>query len=313
MKLLSSIKHRIWAVLKTTVLVVLGAYLAGHVTLHVAKGVLIASALWLGLYLINEEYDRYLEVDEPLDDNLIAESILVIFCIYVGALVLGPPSIIVAAMAMFELLYSYPRFRLKKYPWAGPILSGFIGPTLRFGLGVILSFSASTNFVLIVSVYLMLLVVHLPGAIKSRVFRRVRDKSLGYFTLSSRFIRRLRPLQFLTPIGVVALGILLAQTECLRFFPAGTMAAGLLLAVFLTTATWTMNDIHDHGGPEGAERAITILHEMWRLRFHTKRLGVTFVFALLLAGLSILSCPAVLVAALTGAFLTFDRAVGYHY
>lgn len=329
MELLSSATHRIGAVPKTTVIVILGAYLASReVTWHALAGAGIASLLWLILYALNETYDKLLEEQRGLDgdhENKLEEHegldeipLVEFILMFAGACVVANmldqlSRRIMVLMVVSEMLYTHPWVRLKKYPWAGPVLSGVIGPTLRFGLGVHLGLKPTTNWTLIIGVYVMLLILHLPGALKSRVFRRVRDKGLGYYTLSARFVKHLRPLQFLTPVGVTALGILLSYAEQQKLFPPGTMATGLLLAVFLTTATWTMNDIHDYGGPGDIEYAVVILHDMWKLRFHTKRLRVTIGFAALLGFLFAISSPMAFIAVATGVYLTLDRAVGYRY
>lgn len=269
--LITSIEHRFFAALKTTVIVVFGAYLAGGLNSSAIREVIFASILatllWFGLYVINEGYDWRLEKLLRVDDELFTGCYLLIGMVLALSLRLNLwMFFIFILMVTSELVYCHPRLRFKRFAWAGPVLSGFIGPTLRFGLGVLLAANPHPNFLMLTGFWLLLLGLHLPLALKSRVFRRRRDRELGYLVISDQMTRRLRLAQFLTPLSFLWLGWALNSAEEARLFPEGTFVSGMMLAIALGAATWRMNDIHDSGL---ANSAVKIMHDMWKLKFWT--------------------------------------------
>lgn len=310
----SSLGHRRFTALKSAVLVVLGAHIAGGIGWKAILAAICATILWRALYYINEGYDWGLEKGlwpkaAFFRNNYLLLSIPLIFSLLVDPLIF----IFLVIMAVFELLYCHRLTRLKQYVLVAPILSGILGPTLRFGLGVFTSTHSKANWPLILACWALLLAVHLPGALKSRVFRRLRDRQLGYQAVTERFARVLRPFQFLTPLGVFFLGIILEKTTASGLFPRGTILLGLLSASFLATATWALNNFHDFGDEFEVKTAVKILHEMWRLRFETKQPGISLVAGALIVGLWAFAAPVSILATSTASLLFFYRARTYNF
>ncbi len=300
----SSLAHRRFTAFKTTVLVALGAYISGGLGVRAIFGALLATPEWRTLYYLNEGYDWWLEKGNRPKKRFFQTNFRLLLVIILLSLVLGPGAfVLMVAMAAFELVYTHPRWRLKRYSWAGPVLSGFIGPTLRLGLGVHLGANPATNWNIVMACWLILLAVHLPSAIKTRVFRRRRDQDLGYQAVSDRLARKLRPLQLLTPAGIVTMGLILDRLEQLGIVPQATTAFALAIAVTLTLATWALNDLHDAGQ---VKLSVIFLHDMWKGQFWTAQLEITASFFTFIAG-PLITLPAPTLSMIVGGLLLLCR------
>ena len=165
------------ALAKTAILIVLGAFLSrAEMSLSLLWTTLLAMALWMLLYAINEAWDLRFEQGRQSFRSLWLFLVAVGVVIVSESIVSSTVALYFAGMALSQVAYS--RFRLKKHWWFCLISSGVINPVLRIMCGA--AFGATT---IPVVAYVYFANLHIGGAVITRSLKRARDKSLGYHIL----------------------------------------------------------------------------------------------------------------------------------
>jgi len=223
-------------VTKTAMLVCFGAYFSGTTAAWttVAAGVLAASALWFFLYALNEVWDLALEQGRPISKIWsvgIGGALAAIILLSVSISPLLATLLLLTALS--QAAYSLPPIRAKRYWWMVLLLSGVTNPVLRLHCGAVFGTHAIP-----VLAYLTAILLHVGGAVRTRLLRRARDARLGYRTVP----------EFMRAVGMAAAGggllcvALMCATDILprAFYPL-TVAA----AIF-TGYVWSgkVDDIH---------------------------------------------------------------------
>lgn len=172
--------HRMATVAKTPLLVAFGMYLSGgHFELQtVGVSMLLASLLWAFLYVFNESCD--LTCEENYSVSAWTRIILFIIPLVIsasGLLVSWQLFMLLMMMTIGQIAYCMQPFRLKRYWWVAPLLSGVVNPVLRMECGAIWGSHPVPAAAIVV-----LVSIHLSSAIRTRSLQRERDKRFGYLT-----------------------------------------------------------------------------------------------------------------------------------
>jgi hypothetical protein len=172
---------RLFLVMKTPLIMAGGAYLAGasfrEGGLWLAMG--LASVVWLLLYGLNESSDATCE------RGLVSAGRYQYWLLAVPLVLAASAAWISLGVAAYLLLmvaaqvaYSLPPLRGKRH-WALVVLiSGTINPLLRLQAGAVLGHHA-----LPLLAYVSLVLLHVGGALRTRLLRKERDLRLGYRTV----------------------------------------------------------------------------------------------------------------------------------
>ena len=173
--------HRLPVVAKTPLMIALGVSLSGGAfgAATVGATMLLASALWAVLYILNEATDLLCEHGLHVPRRVLVPlyGLPVVFCVLAGLLsvrLLLP----FAGMTASQFIYCAPRFRLKRYWWAIVLLSGTLNPILRLQCGIVWG----THGVSLLC-YAAFVFAHLGASLRARVLLRERDRRLGYSTV----------------------------------------------------------------------------------------------------------------------------------
>jgi hypothetical protein len=171
---------RVFLVAKTPLIIALGAYLAGPRSQdsHLGLAMELASLLWLGLYALNESSDAAWErgTRARFYSGQVAIIALLALVIVTAALFIDAKlSGLFLSMVATQIAYSLPPLRLKCH-WEFVILiSGVVNPLLRMSCG-----SMFGDHPVPVLAYVTVVLLHLGGALRTRLLRRERDHLLGY-------------------------------------------------------------------------------------------------------------------------------------
>ena len=163
---------------KTPLIVMVGLYLSGGdpAAPEVWFTLLAATLTWATLYALNESADLEIETGQSADRTLKSALLALLAAIILASIFVSPQlAMIILAMVLVQLAYSLPGLRLKRYWWYVIATSGALNPLLRLECGVIWGHQA-----LPLVCYLALVLVHLGGALQTRILRRERDRLLGY-------------------------------------------------------------------------------------------------------------------------------------
>ena len=170
--------HRLSIVAKTPLLIALGASLSGA-DFHfqtVGLSMALATLLWASLYALNEatdlSWEREIDVGRPLRTFLLTAPLLLcilshrvspVLFLYLGVMTAG------------QFAYCVPPLRWKRHWLPLLLLGGALNPVLRVACGAMWGTTP-----LPLTLYGVLLSLHLGSALRSRVLLRERDGRLGY-------------------------------------------------------------------------------------------------------------------------------------
>ena len=171
-------------VAKTALLVWLGAYFAGAgMSVKALEAALLASVLWLCLYVLNEVWDLILEQGHMASKLWTVMLVVAVAGVLLLSMRLSLQlSALLLLMTLAQLAYSLPMIRGKRHWWIVVLLSGVINPLLRVECGAIFG-----KPVLPWLIYVTLVLVHVNGALRTRLLRKDRDTRLGYRTMPEAF------------------------------------------------------------------------------------------------------------------------------
>ena len=213
--------HRLPVLVKTPIIVALGAYFA-HADFQRAEltgALILATLLWAALYALNEMTDVTEEQDYYVSQTIqsVLYTLPILVCVaswfFSKALFLC-----LTAMTFGQYAYCVPAIRLKKYWLTIVLLSGALNPLLRMQCGAIwgtqrIPLLAGTVFVLL----------HLGATFRARTLQRDRDKRLAYH-VAPRFSDWFGPV--CTASGLVGAVVLCLQGILPRFFILYILIAG---------------------------------------------------------------------------------------
>jgi hypothetical protein len=168
-------------VAKTALIVCFGAYFAGTTAAwtRVAGAVLVASALWFFLYALNEVWDLVVEKGRPASKLWTIGLGAALAAIILVSLSISPAlALLLLLTTLSQAAYSLPPIRAKRYWWMVLLLSGVLNPVLRLQCGAVLGAHALPALA-----YAAAVLLHVGGAIRTRLLRRARDAGLGYRTV----------------------------------------------------------------------------------------------------------------------------------
>ena len=336
-------RYRLAAIPKTAIIVFLGLFVSGEQLSH--RDYLVTALcclLWVNLYALNEAIDCLAE--ENKSGGLWAIPLCLILsalCIAGGFLIGGyQAGVLFFLMALSQIAYCWPGLRTKRFVWAGPLQSGLLNPTLRFLLGLSLGLNPATSPKIVLSCFVLLIALHLAGAIKTRVYQTSRDRKLGYQTLSVAFVMRyIEPLQFITPVCAGGLVFLTCGTQGMISLP---VVARVTVTFIVTTGIltiWAINDVYDRARHQlgrlllqnysgsltqaelkaGAAIAnleadagvpsIELLRNLWHFKIPVKLIAPGWLAIAALISLSLPMFPAALTPLAVASTLTICRAV----
>jgi hypothetical protein len=171
-------EYRLLAIVKTPLLIAVGGYLAGGTSNERALGwsMLLGAALWATLYALNEATDAVFEAGDP-DQSELRRWLITVAVLLVGAagFVSAPLLALLGMMAVGQFLYCLPPWRLKRWWWAGVLLSGVMNPLARLQCGAISGAEPVPALA-----YGVLVALHLGAAFRTRTLQRARDRRFQY-------------------------------------------------------------------------------------------------------------------------------------
>lgn len=172
--------YRLSAVTKTPFLVVLGMYLSGgkFVWATVGMALLLSTVLWAVLYALNEAYDLWLEKGFAVPAWVRHALTILAFAIVLEAAHLSHYlGVVCGLMLAGQLAYSAPPVRLKRWWWPILFIGGILNPVLRMECGAFWG-----THPIPITVYAVLILIHIGSTIRTRTSQRERDRRLGYHT-----------------------------------------------------------------------------------------------------------------------------------
>lgn len=173
---------RVGALAKTALLVSVGAYVTGRRLDHdVASSVVLATGLWAVLYALNEASDLVYEQKKRLPRVLFVALYLAVVAVVVFSVRENTTfGLLILTMSVSQIVYCVGP-RLKKFWFWALLLSGVVNPILRILAGALVVSDS------VLQILPLVIVVHLTGAMTTRLKNRKKDIVHNYEPIPERY------------------------------------------------------------------------------------------------------------------------------
>lgn len=227
--------HRVFAVSKTLLLVVLGMFLAhGHFSGDVGLTMLLAGLLWASLYALNEYFDLRIENGLVGSRGLAVTLILLPVAICAASMLVHRHlPLLLGLMTIGQIFYCAPPFRLKRYWWVVLVLSGLLNPALRLLCGAIWGVAPIPWLA-----FIALEALHFGSMIRTRMLQKKRDHGYGYSTIP--------PFMHWVGIASMAAGLIASLAVCLLGLLPRSFSFFVLIGAGYTIYSWSRVSSIEH-------------------------------------------------------------------